>query len=136
MVLSRFFVIAFLVATLVGCDSGGDSGPPLVDGNYEIVATDASNDQKATYDVGLSEDGEGAVTGSGTLVLEDMQSTEARTSGVSVTGGHDHPDVSLQLSIEETGAVTTFEGTLEDGDASGTLTLNNDREISAEMTKQ
>jgi hypothetical protein len=119
-----FFLL--LVFVFTGCDAlglgGNDDSPPNLSGPYEIETQNSGAD--VTYDLNLSESDD-QLSGSGLLLIENPNSQQAVTSDLSISGSHNHPDVQLQMEIEETNATNSLEGTAsDDGErVEGTLTL-------------
>lgn len=124
--------ILLLAILLTGCGVfGSDDGPPELSGTYEIVVS--QDGARATYDMDLTEQN-GSISGDGDFTLENLNGPEARTSALSISGTHDHPDVDLEMTILETQATTRFDGNVDSkSKVSGTLTLANGNTIETTM---
>jgi hypothetical protein len=119
----RFLVYTLFVLVLTGCDAfGGDDGPPVLDGPYEITTQNEGAD--LTLDLDLSET-DNDLSGTGLLIAEDPNSSQAITSDLDISGTHNHPDVQIEMVVEETDATVSFDGNASDNGerANGTLTF-------------
>lgn len=117
----RFCPLLFVL--LVGCSIFGSESEPELAGTYEITTQRARS--VATFDLDLSESGQ-EIDGTGTLTLEDTESTEAATYELVISGEHEYPDLFLQLVTERTRDHTIFEATVQSSDrAEGTITFPN-----------
>lgn len=115
----RSVLILLLAIGLISCDSG-DSGPPQLDGQYQIQYELTGT--RTTIEMDLIEEN-GSISGDGSITIEDLDTPEARTGNISVSGSHDHPDLSLEITVLETGSVSTYAGEVQSEDrATGTLT--------------
>lgn len=114
---------ALLIFALTGCGVfGSDDGPPVLDGPYEIKTQNEGAD--VTFDLNLSET-DNEFTGTGLLISEDPSSSRAITSDLDISGTHNHPDVQINMLVEDTNATVSFDGNADDNGerVSGTLTF-------------
>lgn len=127
-------LLLLFAATFVGCDVIGSDDPVTLDGQYEI--TTQFDGASITLDLNLSESDNG-LSGSGTAIVEDPNSSSAATLDLDLSGSHNHPDVELNMSLEDGGDLT-FDGTVEDGGsrAEGTLTFPSGDQNDVTMRKQ
>lgn len=121
--MKKFLFCSLLVFAICACDSGGSNSPPSLDGPYEIQTQIDGSD--VTYDLDLKESDDN-LSGSGLLIVEDPNSPRAVTVDLNISGSHNHPDVNIQMDVQNGGTIS-FDGTSgEDGErVGGTLTLAN-----------
>lgn len=116
----RIALILLLIVAF-GCDSG-DSGPPSLSGDWELRTQ--INEVNLTYDLSITEESQN-LSGTGTLTVEDQNSSQAATFDVTaIRGTHDHPSVDIEVDTED-GSTSQFDGTVEGGGErmTGTLTF-------------
>lgn len=120
--MKRFLLCLALPVLLGGCDLvGGDSAPTL-DGPYQIKTL--AQGSEFTFDIVLGES-DGSLSGPGTLTIGDVDSPDATTYDLNVSGMHEHPDVHVEMELTAFTQQVNFDGTSQD-DASrvrGTLTF-------------
>ena len=97
---------------LLGCDSAEDPPPQLqgrYDGTFTYIAPPTpfspGGPVSEAWTLMLAENGRGDVSGTGTLGDE---------LSVTITGRHDHPDVTLDFTDDQGDAAGRFTGALSD----------------------
>ncbi len=95
----------FLVLMLAGCDTGGDD-PPTVQGRFEGTLAYSVLEEmfEETWLLNLTENARSEVSGDGVLGVDV----------VTVSGMHDHPDVTLTFFDRFDAQTGIFTGTLSD----------------------
>lgn len=137
--MTRFLSVLLLSIVLSGCGVFGsdDSPAPNLDGTYQTgYATPQVN---TTLQMTLSEQYP-EISGDGTISVEDRDSPRIQEWDVSISGTHDHPNLSLELDVPE--SVARFQGkfrfegeVLSEDLVRGTLTTPDGLTFEVEMSR-